>query len=176
MNEILLALVLLQATPEAEPPALAEETQTVEEKPDPITGEFAVDPYGQTNANAGAEPFASPGMADQFGGQSGIRELTDRLVELSLIDPRLSDIFKGHDLVRFRRVLFEQFCYILAAGCNYSGRDMRVAHADMALQRKDLNALVESLQLAMKERRIPFVIQNKLLAKLAPMDKAVLQK
>ena len=98
------------------------------------------------------------------------------MVELSLADPHLSDIFKGHDLVRFRRVLFEQFCYILAAGCNYSGRDMRAAHANMGLQRKDLNALVESLQLAMQERRIPFATQNKLLAKLAPMDKAVLQK
>ncbi len=176
MNEILLALALVQTTTEAGPPLPVEEMQIVDEKPDPVTGEFAVDPYAQRNANAGAKPFASLGMADQFGGQSGIRELTDRLVELSLIDPRVSDIFKGHDLVRFRRVLFEQFCYILAAGCNYSGRDMRLAHADMGLQRKDLNALVENLQLAMKERRIPFAAQNKLLAKLAPMDKAVLQK
>ena len=176
MNEILLALTLLQTTTEAGPPLPVEEMQIVEEKPDPVTGEFAVDPYNQSNAKAGANPFASLGMADKFGGQSGIRELTDRLVELSLIDPRVSDIFKGHDLVRFRRVLFEQFCYILAAGCNYSGRDMRLAHADMGMQRKDLNALVENLQLAMKERRIPFAAQNKLLAKLAPMDKAVLQK
>ena len=176
MKEILLALALVQATAEANPPVPVEEIQIVEEMPDPVTGEFAVDPYAQSNANAGANPFFSPTMADQFGGKSGIRALTTRLVELSLADPHLSDIFKGHDLVRFRRVLFEQFCYILAAGCNYSGRDMRAAHANMGLQRKDLNALVESLQLAMKERRIPFATQNKLLAKLAPMDKAVLQK
>ncbi len=176
MNEILLAFALLQTTAEAGPPVPVEEMQIVEEKPDPVTGEFAVDPYAPSNANAGADPFPTTAMADQFGGQSGIRELTDRLVEISLTDPRLSDIFKGHDLVRFRRVLFEQFCYILAAGCDYSGRDMRAAHANMGLQRKDLNALVENLQLAMKERRIPFAAQNRLLAKLAPMDKAVLQK
>lgn len=176
MNEILLAFALLQATTETEPPTPVEEMQVVDEKPDPVTGEFAVEPYASSNSNAGANPFTSHAMADQFGGQSGIRELTDRLVELSLTDPRLSDIFKGHDLIRFRRVLFEQFCYILAAGCDYSGRDMRVAHANMGLQRNDLNALVEHLQLAMKERRIPFAAQNRLLAKLAPMDKAVLQK
>ena len=176
MKEFLLALALVQATAEADPPVPVEEIQIVEEMPDPVTGEFAVDPYPQSNANAGANPFVSATMADQFGGKSGIRALTDRLVELSFADPHLADIFKGHDLVRFRRVLFEQFCYILAAGCNYSGRDMRAAHANMGLQRKDLNALVESLQLAMKERRIPFATQNKLLAKLAPMDKAVLQK
>lgn len=182
MNEIFLVLAMLQTSPVAELPAPVEENDIVaevemaEEKPDPVTGEFAVDPYEQSNDNAGAKPFGSPSMANQFGGQSGIRKLTDRLVEISHNDPRISDIFKGQDLVRLRRTLFEQFCYILAAGCDYTGRDMRAAHANMGLERNDLNALVENLQRAMQEQTIPFAAQNRLLAKLAPMDRAVLQK
>ena len=182
MNEILLALVMVQASPELDLPTPLEEADVVadveiaEEKPDPVTGEFAVDPYVQSNENAGARPFGSPSMANQFGGQAGIRKLTDRLVEISHDDPRISDIFKGQDLVRLRRTLFEQFCYILAAGCDYTGRDMRAAHANMGLKRNDLNALVENLQRAMQEQGIPFAAQNRLLAKLAPMDRAVLQK
>jgi len=182
MNEILVVLVMLQTSPHLKQPAPVEETDVatevvfVEEKPDPVTGEFAVDPYPQRNENAGAKPFASLSMANQFGGQSGIRSMTDRLVDISHNDPRISDIFKGQDIVRLRRTLFEQFCYILAAGCDYTGRDMRAAHANMGLERDDLNALVENLQRAMQERRIPFVAQNRLLAKLAPMDRAVLQK
>lgn len=182
MNEIFLVLAMLQTSPVAELPAPVEENDIVaevemaEEKPDPVTGEFAVDPYEQSNDNAGAKPFGSPSMANQFGGQSGIRKLTDRLVEISHNDPRISDIFKGQDLVRLRRTLFEQFCYILAAGCDYTGRDMRAAHANMGLERNDLNALVENLQRAMREQTIPFAAQNRLLAKLAPMDRAVLQK
>lgn len=182
MNELLLIFAMLQVSPEYEAPAPVEEAEVVEEvsfaeeKPDPVTGEFAVDPYTQSNENAGAKPFQSSSMAETFGGQAGIRILTDRLVEISHNDPRISDIFKGQDLVRLRRTLFEQFCYILSAGCDYTGRDMRAAHADMGLERDDLNALVENLQKAMQEQRIPFGAQNRLLAKLAPMERAVLQK
>jgi hemoglobin len=178
MNPIFISLLLLQAIPEVEGESteLSEQIEIIEEKPDPVTGEFAVDPYPQTNENAGAKPFGGANMSIQFGGKDGIRKITDRLVDLSIDDPRISEIFKGQDMVRLRRTLFEQFCYILAAGCDYSGRDMRSAHADMGLERNDLNALVENLQKAMAEQKIPFSAQNRLLAKLAPMERAVLQK
>ena len=79
-------------------------------------------------------------------------------------------------MLQLRRTLFEQFCFLLGAGCDYTGRDMRAAHADMGLERDDLNALVENLQQAMREQRIAFSAQNRFLAKLAPMYRAVLQK
>ena len=102
--------------------------------------------------------------------------MTDRLIEINQADPRTAAIFEGHDMVRLRRTLFEQFCYILAAGCDYTGRDMRAAHKDMGLQVNDMNALVENLQQAMREQDIPFASQNRLLAKLAPMRADVLKR
>ena len=167
---------MLQPVAEPGMPEGTQETEIVEEQPDPVTGEFPVNPYIQKNENAGAKPFKSQSMAEQFGGQAGIRQVTDRLVVLSLEDPRISEIFKGQDLIRLRRTLFEQFCYLLSAGCNYTGRNMRAAHADMGLERDDLNALVDNLQRAMRDKQIPFSAQNRLLAKLAPMEGAVLQK
>lgn len=95
------------------------------------------------------------------------------LVELSENDPRISDVFKAKDTVRLKRTLFEQFCYILGAGCEYTGRTMEAAHRDLGLQRADLNALVENLQRAMREGKVPFSAQNRLLAKLAPMERDV---
>jgi hemoglobin len=135
-----------------------------------------VDPYHQSNSNAGARQFHGTKMADAFGGQDGIRAITIRLVELSEKDPRIAEVFKAHDMVRLRRTLFEQFCFILNAGCDYSGRDMKTAHKDMGLRIADLNALVENLQLAMREADVPFAAQNRLLSKLAPMDREVLQQ
>lgn len=176
MSGLFWLALLLQSVAEPVRPEVTPETEVVEEQPDPVTGEFSVNSYIQKSENAGAKPFKSQSMAKQFGGQAGIRQLTDRLVVLSLEDPRISEIFKGQDLIRLRRTLFEQFCYLLSAGCNYTGRDMRAAHANMGLERNDLNALVENLQQAMKEERIPFSAQNKLLAKLAPMEGAVLQR
>ena len=143
---------------------------------DPVTGELPVDPYVQDNANAGAEPFDSARLAAAFGGRAGIQAIAERTVDLSRADPRIADIFAAHDMVRLKRTLGEQFCYLLNAGCDYTGRDMKTAHADMGVTRRDMNALVENLQQAMREADVPFAAQNKLLAKLAPLSGDVVSR
>lgn len=143
---------------------------------DPVTGEFPVDPYRQSNANAGAAPYTDAEMARAFGGRDGIRRIVDRLVDLSTTDPRIEEVFRNHDMVRLRRTLFEQFCHLLAAGCDYTGRDMQSSHKELGVTRADLNALVENLQRAMRENGVPFRAQNRLLAKLAPMDRDVVER
>ncbi|MEJ5979573.1 group 1 truncated hemoglobin [Novosphingobium sp. PS1R-30] len=172
-----LLLLAAQATPPpSEPPIDWDKEFGVEQKVrDPATGETPVAPYTQSNANAGARPFSGKTMARTFGGQDGIRSITARLVELSENDHRTTAIFKAHDMVRLRRTLYEQFCYILNAGCDYSGRDMASTHKDLGLKMVDLNALVENLQRAMREAHVPFAAQNRLLAKLAPMDRDTLK-
>jgi hemoglobin len=129
-----------------------------------------------TDANAGATPFAGGAMAQAFGGQPGIRRLADRLDALITTDPRIKGIFAATDNVRLRRTLYEQFCFILNAGCHYSGRDMREAHRQLGIMTRDMNALVEDLQQAMRENAIPFAAQNRFLAKLAPMKGAVVTR
>ncbi|WP_246167169.1 group I truncated hemoglobin [Sphingomonas piscis] len=102
--------------------------------------------------------------------------MIDTLIDLSVADPRISDIFRNQDQVRLRRLLKEQFCYILGAGCDYSGRNMRNAHKDLGIQTADMNALVENLQAAMAAEKVPIWAQNRLLAKLAPMRKDVVER
>jgi len=148
----------------------------IQDVPDPVTGELPVDPYEQSDANAGAAPFSGDRMANAFGGKDGIRRISDMTVELSINDPRIADIFRNQDHVRLRRTLFEQFCYILNAGCKYTGRDMRSTHKDMGTQMADLNALVENLQSAMTQEGVSFANQNRFLAKLAPMKKDVVSR
>ncbi|WP_082745645.1 group 1 truncated hemoglobin [Erythrobacter sp. CCH5-A1] len=143
---------------------------------DPVTGELPVDPYPRSNANAGAVPYDSAGLVADFGGREGIARIAVRTVELSEADPRIASIFASHDTVRLKRTLSEQFCYLLGAGCDYSGRDMQAAHAQMGLTKADMNALVENLQAAMREANVPFAAQNRLLAKLAPMSRDVVTR
>lgn len=140
---------------------------------DPVTGELPVAPYVQSNANAQATPFEDDKLLAAFGGRGGIKRMAERLVELSEADPRIADVFKAKGTVRLKRTLFEQFCYILGGGCDYTGRTMQAAHKDLGLQRSDLNALVENLQQAMRENKVPFSAQNRLLSKLAPMKRDV---
>ena len=132
--------------------------------------------YPHAAANAGAKPFEDGAMWKAFHQQAGIDRVVDETVERSLADPRISDIFKSHDMIRLRRTLKEQFCYLLGGGCDYSGRDMKAAHKDMGLQNTDFNALVEHLQVAMDHEKIGFRDQNRLLAKLAPMQRTTVER
>ena len=169
------ALLLLQQAPAADVDWDAE-FGVEEQVRDPVTGELPVEPYNEDNANAGAEPVDSTRLAAAFGGRDGIDQIAARTVELSEADPRIASIFVSHDMVRLKRTLGEQFCYLLNAGCDYTGRDMKTAHTGMGVRRADLNALVENLQTAMNEADVPFSAQNKLLAKLAPMSGEVIER
>ena len=162
-------LMLLQQAPAEGTDWDAEFGVEVKER-DPVTGEIPVEPYAQSNANAGATPYDSAGLARDFGGREGIARIAARTVDLSEADPRIAAIFVAHDMVRLKRTLGEQFCYLLGAGCDDSGRDMRTALAAMGVTTADMNALVENLQTAMREAGVPFAAQNRLLAKLAPMS------
>ncbi|MCV0382734.1 MAG: group 1 truncated hemoglobin [Erythrobacter sp.] len=169
------AILLLQQTP-PETVDWDAEFGVEAEEPDPLTGELPVEPYEHSNANAGAAPFAGERMAQLFNGQAGIRRIADRLVDLNQADPRIAAIFAGHDMVRLRRTLFEQFCFILNAGCDYTGRDMRSSHQGLGSRKGDMNALVENLQMAMHEEGVPFAAQNRFLARLAPMSGDVIER
>jgi hemoglobin len=139
-------------------------------------GEQPVDPYSQSDANAGATPFAGQGLWHAFHEQPGVDRIVDDFVTRNANDPVIGDIFKGQDLVRLRRTLKEQFCYILNGGCAYSGRDMKAAHEDLGVQAKDMNVLVGNLQKAMARESVPFMAQNRFLSKLTPMKKDVVTR
>ncbi|MFC0588938.1 group 1 truncated hemoglobin [Novosphingobium aquiterrae] len=140
------------------------------------TAEQPVDPYPQNDANAGAQPFDGQAMWRAFHEADGVSRIVDEAIDLSQSDPHISDIFRNRDLVRLRRTLKEQFCYILNGGCHYSGRTMQAAHKDMGIQTADMGALVEHLQAAMRHEHISYRAQNRLLAKLAPMKRTVVKQ
>ena len=139
-------------------------------------GEDTVKPYTQSNANAEAKPMADQAVFKAFHGKEGIARISNAVVDRGAADPRIAEIFKSQDLVRLKRTLAEQICYVLDGPCEYTGRDMTTAHKDLGVQNADFNALVEDLQWAMDREGVPFRAQNKLLAKLAPMQRTVVQK
>lgn len=143
---------------------------------EPPPGELPVDPYEMSNANAGAEPYEGEVLFAAFKGEAGISRIVDDLVERSVADPRIGEILAASDLVRLRRTLKEQFCYILNGPCDYTGRDMASSHKDHGITNREFNALVENLQHAMNKEGVPFRAQNKLLAKLAPMQRDVVTR
>lgn len=139
-------------------------------------GEKPVEAYKPSNANADATPITDPSVWKAFHGREGVDRIVETLVERNFADPRIKDFFAAADKVRLKRTLKEQFCYILGGGCDYTGRNMKDAHKDQGTTNKDMNALIENLQFAMDREGVPFAAQNKLLAKLAPQQKDIVER
>ncbi len=110
---------------------------------------------------------------EAFGGKAGLDKVADLGIDRVLRDPRIKDRFATSNIPRLKAMLGEQFCMLLDGPCKYTGRDMHAAHAGMGIRDKDFNALAEDFQLAMDDLKIPFIYQNVLLAKLAPMDRDI---
>ena len=144
----------------------------------PMTGDQAPSASDRTMAAtaAGAEPMAGDGVFKAFHGQDGIDRVIDDFVGRVTTDPRIAERFRNANLVRLRFELKQQVCFLTGGPCLYTGKDMRTAHAGMQLRNLDFNALAEDLQLSMNKERVSFTAQNRLLAKLAPMQHMIVTR
>ena len=96
--------------------------------------EKPVDPYVQSDRNAGVTPIQGDAVYKAFHGKAGIDRIVHRLNGYHHTDPRISDLFHAADDQRLERTLSEMFCYVLGGPCHYTGRDMASAHKDMGVQ------------------------------------------
>ncbi len=122
--------------------------------------------HGQTQALPDAAPAP---LYVAFGQQDGIRRLADDFVRRLSTDARTAPFFKESNLKRVREKIAEQLCQVVGGGCVYTGDSMKEVHKGQGIQKSDFNAVVEILQDTMDQQGIAFQDQNKLLAKLAPM-------
>lgn len=127
---------------------------------------------------AGAAHAQSPRPADDglyrdFGGQPGLVRLMDDFMARLLAHERMRPFFKDADQDAVKKQLVLQFCEVTGGPCRRDGPTMKEAHDGMDITRGDFNALVEVLQDAMDAQGIPFRVQNRLLAQLAPMHRDI---
>lgn len=115
-------------------------------------------------------------LYDSLGGKPGIERLSARSVSLYMSDPRLHSYFDNinPDFLRARFVVF--FCNVTDGGCPYHARSMAATHRGLHVDEAAFDAVVEDLQHALRDQGIPFHTQNRLLARLAPMERAIVTR
>ena len=109
-----------------------------------------------------------------LGEKPGLVRLMDDFMPRLVADPRTQPFFGPADQHRVKEQLVAQFCQLSGGPCDYQGKDMKTAHMNQQITRGDFNALVEVLQVSMDAQGYPFSTQNQLLARLAPMHRAVI--
>ena len=125
------------------------------------------------NARAQSTPI-DDALYQQLGAQPGLVKLVDDLMVRLLADPRMNPFFKDVDQAHVKAELVTQFCEVSGGPCRRKGPDMKQAHAGMDINKNNFNALVEVLQQAMDAQGVAFTTQNKLLARLAPMHRQII--
>ncbi len=109
-------------------------------------------------------------LFEQIGGQPKLTATVDSLVEVMLADDRINFAFAQTDLAKFRKLLYDQLCELTGGPCTYRGRNMFEAHKKLNATNAQFNALAEDLYIAFDKQGVPYRLQNRVMALLAPMQ------
>jgi hemoglobin len=118
---------------------------------------------------------AEDSLFAQIGGEPKLRATVDTLVEVMLKDDRINFAFANTDLAKFKKLLYDQLCELTDGPCTYRGRSMFEAHKKLDATNAQFNALAEDLYIAFETQGVPYRVQNKVMALLAPMQTDVVK-
>jgi hemoglobin len=114
-------------------------------------------------------------LYDSMGGDSALRPAVDRFAAVVMADDRINFTFADTDMAKFKELLYQQLCNLSGGPCKYTGRDMRTAHAKLNINTAEFNALTEDLYIGLSQAGVPYRLQNKLVALLAPMKRQIVK-
>ncbi|GAC1331097.1 MAG: hypothetical protein NVSMB15_05170 [Steroidobacteraceae bacterium] len=118
---------------------------------------------------------ANATLFDSMGGEPVLRSVLDRFADIVVADNRINFTFAEADMAKFKKLLFEQLCNLSGGPCAYTGRDMRTAHSKLNINTAEFNALAEDLYIALGKEGVPYRLQNRLMALLAPMKQEIVK-
>lgn len=111
-------------------------------------------------------------LYDRLGKRDAIALVVKDFVEQRVArDTRINGFFASADLPGLEMKLVEQICEVTGGPCKYTGlyKDMKTAHAGMAIKDADLAALVEDLKASLDQFHVGAAEQHELLAALGKM-------
>ena len=115
-------------------------------------------------------------LYDRLGGETAIKAVVDEFVANVGADTRINKFFANANLDRLKGHLVNQIGQASGGPQQYTGRDMKTAHAGMGIYEPAFNALVDDLVKALDKFSVPEQEKNELLAILAPMKAAIVEK
>jgi len=115
-------------------------------------------------------------LYDQIGGKAAITQITDNFIRQIEFDREIFPYFAESNVDRFREKFEEHLCVQVNGPCEYTGDDMLAVHKGMNITEADFNRTVDLLINAMTDANVPHRLQNRILAKLAPMRSEMIYK
>ncbi|MDD0842712.1 group I truncated hemoglobin [Pseudomonas sp. Gutcm_11s] len=127
-------------------------------------------------ASAPLPPPKDDSLYRGLGELPGITRIVEGMLLNAARNPRITHHFDDIDIERLRDKLVEQICVEAGGPCVYTGDSMEESHKGLNIDRGDFNALVEDLIDAMDAEGVAVPVQNRLLARLAPMRGQIIER
>jgi hemoglobin len=119
---------------------------------------------------------ATDSLFEQMGGEPGIARIASNALDIYFTDPRVAGDFDNinRDFLQPRFTAY--LCRIAGGPCIYKGHSMKRAHKGLAINQAHFNAVVEDLETAMDRAGVPYHVQNRFLARLAPLERDIVTR
>ena len=130
---------------------------------------------------ASGAPAKEKSLYDRLGGKKAITAVVDEFVVRVAADSRINGFFQQTAadparLASFKAKLVDQICQASGGPCQYTGKNMKTAHAGMGITESDFNALVEDLTGALDKFKVGSKEKDELLGALGPMKSDIVEK
>lgn len=112
-------------------------------------------------------------LYQKLGGAPTIDAITKNLIDRLLANPKINFLFEETNRDDLHLKIVDQLCMETGGPCNYEGLDMVEAHSGMDIKYSEFDVFVTDFILAMEDAKVPFRLQNKVLAIFAPMREDV---
>jgi hemoglobin len=143
-----------------------------------VVGSYGCGTGGGTPPVAAAAPPPAPPpppkpLFDRLGGKPAVEAVVDEFLARVSADKRINGRFFNTDVKRLRTLLVEFVCSATGGPCQYTGRDMKTAHAGFQLVQEEFDALVEDLVGALDKFNVPRKEKDEVLGALGPLAKDI---
>lgn len=130
------------------------------------------------HAQAGAAP-AGPSLYKRLGGYDALAAVTDDFLGRLIADKSLGRFFTGASnasKAHIRQLVVDQLCNATGGPCLYIGRDMKTAHAGLAITEADWTASVNALVATLDKFKVPEKEKGEVLAAISSLKKDIVER
>jgi truncated hemoglobin YjbI len=104
--------------------------------------------------NATTTTMQKPTLYKRLGEEPGIRKIVSDVLDINSTNPLIAHHFSNTDMEKLKQLVFEFFSMGTGGPHQYTGRDMRTAHAGMKINEKEWTSANDDMLLALDRNGI----------------------
>jgi hemoglobin len=115
-------------------------------------------------------------LYDEIGGRDAVEAVVSDFYDAVLTDERILDYFEDQDMTELRAHQIQFISSVTGGPVEYTGEDMREAHAHLDLNESDFQAVAEHLESALRSNGVADANVETIMSRVADLKAPVLNQ